>query len=87
MGLSAGVFKSVSRLRNEHSREFEIVDAETGEAAAADDRYSLPLNQVLAGQARLGNVAQLAYLRSAVKFVLGEQSIIDVNVLNAGSGD
>ena len=32
MGLSAVVFKSAARLKNEYSREFEITDEETGEA-------------------------------------------------------
>lgn len=89
MGLSAVVFKSASRLKNEYSREFEVVDEETGEAAAVDDPDFLSLDQSAAASARLGNVAEVAFLRAAVISVVGEGSFIAESVLHSGthSGD
>lgn len=89
MGLSAVVFKSASRLKYEYSREFEVVDVETGEAAAVDDPDFLSVDQSVAASARLGNVAEVAFLREAVMSVFDEGSFIAGNVLYSGihSGD
>ena len=89
MGLNAVVFKRASRLKSEYSREFEVVDVETGEAAAVGDPDLLPLEQLVAAEARLGNVAEVAFLRKTVMSVLGEGSFIAEHVLYSGihSGD
>jgi hypothetical protein len=84
MGLTAVVFKSASRLEKEYSREFQIVDAETGESAAVDG-WDPALDLLVAAEATLGNIAEVAFLREAVGPVLGDTSFIAESVLYSGS--
>lgn len=85
MGLDAVVFKSVARLQQEYSREFEVVDAETGEADAVGKQDFLSLATSTAADARIGNIDLVGYLRDAVASVLGEKSFIAEYVLYSGS--
>jgi hypothetical protein len=85
MGLDAGVFKSVSRLRREYSKEFEIADSETGEAETVDGGPPTALRQLLAGDVRLGNIDLVGSLREIVEATLGEDSFIAKHVVYSGS--
>lgn len=76
MGLSAVVFKSAARLKQEYSREFEVVDAETGEADAVGSKDLLSLEQLSAAHARVGNLSGVYYILDIVESALGEKSFI-----------
>lgn len=85
MGLSAVVFKSAARLKQEYSREFEITDEETGQATAVGDEDFLSLKQSSAAHARIGNLSDVAYIMDIVESALGEKSFIGARVLYSGS--
>lgn len=85
MGLDAAVFKSAARLKKEYSREFAVVDVETGEADAVGHQDFLPLRELVAASFRLGNLDGVICLREAVASVLGEKSFIAEHILYSGT--
>ena len=87
MGLNAAVFTNVHTLENRFGQGLFDVDETTGQAAPKRGvGAEIPHSTYLATNVRLGNVAEVAALRSAVEKILPMPgSVITERVLYSGS--
>jgi hypothetical protein len=90
MGLNAAVFKNVRHLEEQFGPHPFQVDRSTGEVELISDTTKIPRQAFFAADIRLGNIAQIAWLRNSLASMLdGRKSIIMGQILYSGihSGD
>jgi hypothetical protein len=87
VGLDAVVYINRDNLPLKAKEDAPTIDDETGEAYFEDSRFSTryPKSIFTAVQRNLGNIAEIAALRTEVSTVLGNDSIISNKVLYSGS--